>query len=265
MKYNEREWKELVLSDSRFSEIGGLPSDYHPYPELKQSRKFYIRPFTMAELRLVSKSIATKDIRHIIRAVDLVIDYDVNDLSIGDFYFLLLWLRLHSYPKSPMMVQWPCTNKIYKSIESEGQSVRYLESGKEPSEDEKGFFELVECNTQNAEAIHNANTVVHDLPDEVELPEGFDFPRVRDLTDITKALKDPELTMLVKGLQWIAGTWEEKIKKLDGPNGIDLYDTGSALADTFIHGIGEHAVLTCRSCRNKVKYQVELNAASFFR
>jgi hypothetical protein len=263
MKYNEKEWKELVLADSRFSEIGGLPSDYHPYPELKQSKKFYIRPFTMAELRLVSKSIATKDIRHIIRAVDLVIDQDVQQLSIGDFYFVLMWLRLHSYPKSPMMVQWNCTNKIYRSLEK--SPTRYLESGQEPKEDEKALFEFVDCDTQNAEAIHNANTIVHDLPDSVVLPEGFDFPRVRDLIDITKALKDPELTMIVKGLQWISGTWDEKIKKLDGPNGIDLYDTGSALADTYIHGVGEHAVLTCRSCRNKVKYQVELNAASFFR
>jgi hypothetical protein len=260
MKYNEKEWKELVLADSRFVDIGGLPSDFIAYPELER-RSLYVRPFQLTELKLLSKNIVQQDVKHIIRAVDLVIDMDANRLTVGDFYYILMWLRLHSFPKSPISVRWTCDQPVWRTLD--GQN--FLAWDKTPDSAEGKKWEQLPCDVQNNEAIHNANLKVLELPDGTELPEGFDFPRVGDLAALGEASKDPEMAMLVKGIQWIKGSWTEKVKLAEGPNGMDLYDTGTALAETIIHGVAEEAVLTCRSCGVKTPYKIRLNAASFFR
>lgn len=260
MIYSQEEHKKLVVGDPRFSEIGGLPSDYHPYPNL-QKKQLYIRPFTIQELKLLSKSIKTNNVKHVARAIDLCIDFDVNELTIGDFYYILMWERLNSFPKSPVTVQWKCEAEVWKLKEG----TNWLDFGIVPDSSEVHLYEKDNCNTENVEALHKVNMQVYELPDEVQMPEGFDYPRVRDLENIKKSLEDPELALLTKGLQWIKGTWEEKIAALDSEEGMEIFDTGSALADTIIHGVAEHATLTCRACKRKVLYPIELNAASFFR
>jgi hypothetical protein len=260
MQYTDRNWQELVLSSNKYSDIGGLPSDFIAYPELTR-KKLYIRPFTIAELKLISKSIVTKDVKHVIRAVDLVIDMPADRLTIGDFYYILMWLRLNSYPKSPLAVQWECNELVYRTRDS----TKFLKFSETPSKEELADWVKTPCKTSNNEAIHNANTKVYELPDNTKLPEGYDFPRVCDLQNISLAKNDPELSFLVNGLQWIKGDWDYKLAQLNGVDGVDFYDTGSALNETIIHGVGEKAVLTCKGCGAKADYQVQLNAASFFR
>src|SRR5438067_6959958 len=108
MKYNEQELR-TVLADGRYSDVGNLPSNFYPYPD---ETKMYARPFTIKELKLVSKAAILKDMTHLIRAVDLCITLDAGNLSVGDFFYILMWLRIHSMPKTPYVVEWHCKESV---------------------------------------------------------------------------------------------------------------------------------------------------------
>jgi hypothetical protein len=227
----------------------------------------YIRPFAIAEIKLLSKSLVLKDIKHLVKAVDSVIDMDVDQLTIGDFYYILMWLRLHSYPKSPIMVQWHCDEDIWRSKEFKPDTTErdYLYYGQKPDLEQIDDYEVVKCNTENNEAIHQTNVEILSLPEDLVLPEGFDFPRVRELPMVQEELKNPEMEFVAPAAQWIRGDWHQKMAKLEADTSLDLFDTATALQETLIHGVSENATLTCRGCRKKSFYRLQIDALSFFR
>ncbi len=263
MEYLKSDHNRVIKSDPRFTDIGNLPSEFIPYSQ----KQIFIRPFTISELKLLSKSIVLKDIKHLIKAVDNVIDIDVNDLTVGDFYYILMWLRLHSFPKSPIMVQWRCDESIYRSLAFEPNSTQktYLPAGVAPDEEQMSEFEIVSCNTGNNEAIHMTDITVQSLDEDFVMPEGYDFPRVKYLDDVQKEMINPEMELIAPAAQWISGTWIEKMAKLENDPGLSLFDMATALQETVIHGVSENAILTCRGCKKKSLYLLQINATTFFR
>lgn len=262
MQYTESELKDKVLTDSRFQDIGNLPSNFFPYPNFK---KLYIRPFNFGELKFVSKAAALKEVSHLIRAIDLVISENVNELSIGDFYYILMWLRIHSFPKTPLVVEWHCPEQVLTNKET-CVIVPNDASFVEPSDPEN--YEMRYCATHNTELIHMTSVEIYSL-DETNfqaLPEGFDFPRVKHLEDIQTAVKDPELQFIAGAAQWIEGdTFADKIKKLEDQPDLSMYNMAFALNEKIQHGVGESTTLTCRHCRGKQPFVIAIDALTFFR
>jgi hypothetical protein len=84
--------------DSRFADIGQLPSRFIPYSSRYLSDKCFdkllIRPISINELKLISLAVTTKDIRNLVRAVGLVISQPVEYLTVGDFFYVMMWLRV---------------------------------------------------------------------------------------------------------------------------------------------------------------------------
>lgn len=293
MLYSEEQHRAAVIADGRFQDIGNLPSNFIPYA----NKKLMIRPFTVKEMRLVSKAAVLKETTHLLRAIDLVIDQDVLDLSIGDYYYILMWLRIHSMPKTPYIVEWHCPDYVWVEKESRRrlfkddpataeiraaldadrllveQKLKALENtqiGK--------THEIEKCTTHNSEIIHMTDVKIISLEDHFEaLPDPrdagvvtddveFDFPRVRHLDEIQEALKEPELRMLVGPAQWIKGpTLAEKIAILERQPNLDLFDMASGLNEQVVHGIRETAKLTCRGCATSLNHVLALDALSFFR
>lgn len=269
MKYTDAQL-QAVLADSRYSDIGPLTSQGHPYTVRyteKPWTKLFIKPFSIKELGLISKAAVLKDMTHMIRAIDQVITQDAAELSIGDFYYVLMWLRIHSMPKTPLVVEWKCTEKVY--THKEDASVVFNDKTfmvpKEPKQ-----YKLVPCDTHNTESIHMSKVDILSLPDpsagEVwhELPEGFDFPRAKHIVQIEEYLANPETNLLTAAIQWMAGnTMEEKYANLE-KGGMDTLDTAMALNDTVVHGISELTTLHCRKCRKEQSYAVNLTPFTFF-
>ncbi len=265
MKYDDAGFKK-VIADPRYQDIGNLPSNFFPYPG---STKLYARPFTVNELRLVSKAAVLKDVSHLLRAVDLVTTMDAGWLTIGDFYYVLMWLRIQSMPKTPYIMEWDCA-EIVVVEKATGKWLQNDETFKMP-EDESNY-RVEPCDTRNNEIIHMTNIDIVCLEDDFagipnDGPIEFDFPRACLLQDIQVARADPETKLLVRAAQWVKEgvTIEDKINILSTQDDCDAFDQAEAIDEKIVHGISETTVLTCRKCGKKDPHQIVLDALSFFR
>lgn len=262
MKYTDAQLVEL-LKDSRYQNIGALPSQGHAYPW----KDLYIRPLTVNELPLISKSAALNDMTYMIRAMDAVCTQKVDDFTIGDFYFVMMWLRIHSMPKTPLVIDWHCTEQVLRHKET-GELVFNTEPYQQPEDVTE--YELVDCDTHNTETVHMSNVKILSLPegDEFEgLPPGFDFPRARHIEGISEALRNPETAMTAPGIQWYAGnTFADRLRAFQtAEDGLEAFDTAMALNERIVHGISEHTTITCRHCRKQDPWIVNIAPHNFFR
>lgn len=256
-----------IQKDSRFSDIGQLPSKYYPY-DLKD---LHIRPFGVKELRLLSKAITYNNLDYMVSAVDQVIDHDAFSLTIGDFYYVLMWLRLQSFPKTPLVVTWPCEEKVL--FHKETGDMLFNDVQRSMTEEELYNYRLEDCGTHNSESIYHTTLDIIHLEDDFDLAaldSRLDYPRARHLNDITQALADPELRMIVNAAQWIKievgeDTLENKIKLLEEQSDLELFDSASAANQVVVHGLAEATKLTCRKCRKQYNYAIQINPLSFFR
>ena len=261
MQYDEKGLGKL-LCDPNWSVVGNLPSNFFPYT----FKDLYIRPLTVHELRLFSKAAALNDMQHVIRAVDLCISEQASKITIGDFYYILMWLKIHSTPKTPYVVEWHCKEQVYKHKET-GAFIFNDNTYKEPEDLDQ--YELVPCGCHNSELVHITDVEIIQLPEDgwEGLPEGFDFPRTAILQEVREALTDPELRFIAGPAQWIAAgvTLAEKIKFLEAQPNLDMFDTASSLNELMTHGIKESTTLHCRNCRVEYPFDIQLEPYNFFR
>jgi hypothetical protein len=266
MKYNDTELR-AVLTDGRYQDIGNLPSNFYPYPG---ETKMYIRPFTIKELKLVSKAALLKDMSHLIRAVDLVTTMDAGNLTVGDFFYVLMWLRIHSMPKTPYVVEWHCKEPILVH-KTDGSRI-YNDHTFQVPKDEANW-KVDHCTAHNSEIVHmtNVEIVMLDEDNYSGIPQNgiveYDFPRARNIQEVQEALNDPELKLIVPAAQWIkeGDTLAEKIAVLERENDIQALDDAAVINETILHGISESTTLTCRDCRKRTDHSLVLDAYSFFR
>ena len=266
MKHLNEQSRAAQISDSRYQDIGNLPSNFVPYP----FKSLYVRPLTVLELRLISKAAVLKEPQHLLRALDLVISEDIDSITIGDFYYLLMWLRIHSMPKTPYVIEWHCAEQV--TVGQDGKRIMY---------DDPDFADLVSkgpityspCATHNSEIIHLTDVEIVSIDDSLtslpdpEIPgQSLDWPRVNNLSAIQEAFQDPELRLIVGPAQWVAGTTlADKIAVLEAQPDLALFDFASAVNEQIVHGIRETTTLTCRGCGIKRPHTLALDALSFFR
>lgn len=266
MKYNETEMR-LILADSRYQDIGNLPSNFYPYPG---ETKMYIRPFTIKELKLVSKAAILKDMSHLIRAVDLVCSMDAGNLSVGDFYYVLMWLRIHSMPKTPYVVEWHCGEAVLQHRQT-GERLANDETFEIPK-DEKNW-KVEQCKAHNSEVVHMTNVEILTL-DETNfdgIPQNgiveYDFPRARNIQEVQEALLDPEMQLIVGAAQWVKSgdTLADKISILEAQPDLQAFDDAAVLQESIEHGVVEDTTLTCRECLKRTPHTLAVDALTFFR
>jgi hypothetical protein len=192
----------------------------------------------------------------------------VLSLSIGDYYYILEWLKYHSMPKTPLTVEWTCPHKILQHKETGDMLSNHPESLRQSAATiNPADYDLVDCNTLNTEIVHFSSLEVFQLPEEnwTGLPDGFDFPRVSHLIDLKEALKDPELNMIIPAAQWVkAATVAEKLAILEAQPNLSMFHMGLSLNRNIKHGIATNTTLHCRACSAEYKYTIQVEAASFF-
>lgn len=251
---------DAVKQDSNYHDLGTLPSQGLPYPS--DERSLYIKPFKLAELKLLSRAVELNEMQHLLRAVDNVITAPVANLTIGDFFYVLLWLRLYSMPKSPYIVEWKCQHPYF--VHKETRLPLLYNMPEWPSMDvlEKEY-ENSPCDTENTGVVHQSDVKILSLDETFQLGAEFDFPRMHCYEGRAKALKDPDLSMLAPAIQWMRGlTWEEKMEYADAnPH---LIGEALDLNRRITHGISETITFSCRKCRMEHTNTMALNALSFF-
>ncbi len=263
MKYNQTQLQE-VLKNSSYTDIGALPSQCHGY----DWNSLYIRPLGVKEYKLISKAAVLGELNHMTRAIDLCITQSADDLTIGDYYYIMLWLRVHSMTKTPLIMDWECDAKVLQHKET-GAIIYNDENFQTPEKLEE--YAWVDCGRHNTETVHMSNINIMSLDEEREkvvIPEGFDFPRARHIDGIRASLKDPELQLLMPAVQWIKGdTVVDKLKVLfadDNEKGVEMLDMGNTLEATYQHGFNEVLTLCCNRCRIKAEHIINPSPLTFF-
>lgn len=253
---------EAISKDSAWTDIGALPSQFIPYRNRGDNTmdKMFIKPLSLNELLLISKTASVGNINHMLRAVDNCITHDVMDLTIGDFYYVLLWLRTYSTTKTPYVVEWHCDQPLFQHKETK----QYLLYDADwPNADVlQAEYNSEPCNSKNTSSVHASDPEVLCLEDDLILPEGFDFPRVAIMEEMNKAISDPDQQFLVPGIQWLAGnTWQEK---LESAKDLNRFYEALDINKVVTHGVKETVLVTCHKCRISHEQPLLLNAASFF-
>lgn len=252
-----------ISNDSAYHDIGALPSQGVPYKGRMTS--LFIRPFRLNEMKLLSKSAQLNDLAPLIRAVDLCISHDVYDITIGDFYYILMWLRMYSMPDSPYILEWHCTQPFFRNKET-NKPLLYSEDDWPSSEKLDAEYNVEVCDTHNTSVVHIPTVDVICLDENFELDPELDFPRVRILANLNAALLDAEMSMLAPAIQWLPGnTWEEKIEVANSDNSLNRIAKALKVNAEVVHGINETVTFNCRKCRVEHTQTLKLNAMTFFR
>ena len=259
--------QQQLAENTNFVDIGTLPSYSEPYTE----KKTFVRPMSVLDLRQVSKARALNDYDYMLRMLNACTSRTVSptdchdNLTIGDFYFLLMWEKLNSTPKAPYTVDWTCQAEV-----------RVLSSGERLPNDgtvpDCGQHTTAVCDAQMSEIVHFSDIEIISLEPEkfFGLPSAvgeveFDFPRVNVLTALREAMLDPELEYIARAAQWVkGGSLADKIALLERQPNLDAFYTCQVLEKTVVHGIAESCVLTCRVCLKKYAHTFKTDPMSFF-
>lgn len=250
--------------DARYVDIGDLPTGFAPY----EFERIYLREFSVAELKLlfVGMHSRVRPIEHIIRAVQLCCSVPVEELTDGDFEFVLAWLRLHSYPKAPLQVSWKCTEtNVVEKVD------RLFYKGPRLTDREMALkgLEVEVCNTKNVTIVRNYGTNILTLDsDMLHIPyPDIDFPRTRTLPEFFETLEEkPELRHMLECARWVkkGNTLKAKLIYLQSRTDNDLYERILECRSTFRHGIEERMVLKCRVCEYEWTHYSTPKILSFF-
>lgn len=261
-----------IYADPRFKFIGDLPSGSFVY----DWRELYIRPFDVIELPLLSLGAHARynGVTHLLRAVDIVINQNVRELTDGDFEFILGWLRKFSFPATPLVVSYHCDNPIFTLPSG---AVYFDEENPKPDYKKQRELKLkaTKCDTRNNEIVHNVRMQIDALDDDWtnDDPE-LDLPRMATYSDYYEHIQsNPEyrlIGMVARHLK-AGNTYREKLALIeqDGSpqeriRALDLYERAYAFMERSKHGIYETMTLRCRSCENKVPYTAYPNYRTFF-
>lgn len=265
MLCNDKQMEE-ILASAKWSDIGALPSQGIPYQEkygVPAMGKMYIKPFELSQLRLLSKARATGNMEHIHRAVDTCISYPVHQLTLGDYYYVLLWLRMYSMPKTPYTMTWDCNQVLFKHKETK-QLLTYEPTAVWPDEEiiEKDYV-ASPCGMSNAMPVHQSNIEILTLEEDFELPEPFQFPRVAIAKDREDAQNDPEMMYLVDQIQWLPGkTWAQKVDYAN--NNFEDFQLAKFINEQVDFGIKESVQISCGRCKVAHTHSIRLDPAAFF-
>ena len=244
--------KQDVSNDVTFLNIGNLPSNFFPYKG--EFSEVNIRPFLVSELKLLSRAATLKDVTGVIKAVNMTIDVPVERLTIDDYFYILMWHKLHSYPKTPLSVAWECINKVPKN--DEGFIVT------------DGTHTKIEpCKSPNAILVNQADIDIVFLEEEPVIGADFDYPRVNLLPELIAVRDEPDYKFIINALKWIkhGNSLQEKIEFLESMASTEHLAEAEILNKTVVHGVRQYVTIKCSSCGAKSRKGLVLDPVNFFR
>jgi len=252
-----------------------LPSRLIPYAV----KTIEANPFRPLHLPYLSEAILTKNDAPLIEAVGMVIDMDVNQLTDGDFFYILTWLRFNSRDL-PIYAEWECggivfkragdeSGKIYTMEEIDTMAQQYHDARGTEAEglmEDPSKIEWIEedCDHYNKQDVEFADFEVKFM-DESELDPRLDYPRVRDLVAYKELGSDVRNQKIIGPVRYLreGNTLHERLHSLEKID-MELFDKASRAHFTFDHGILQRVYKKCERCGTEHPFNVNIDAHSFF-
>jgi hypothetical protein len=226
----------------------------------------------MEQMALLSQAVSTNNPDNFVEAVKSVINIPLQQLTVGDFYYIVTYLRCNSFARTPLALEWTCEGYWYTLNDSDTiltapQAREYIEN----KDSSGGRLTPHVCNTQNREEFSFDDIII------VSLPEGgleFDdnlyaIPTANLVAEYTRLSADPKMTQLLPAVQWIkeGRTLLQKLEwlKTQGERDLDILDGAAQLDQKYKHGPSNLLIGKCTKCGTQVKQKFQLTAQSFFR
>ncbi len=251
---------QVAQKDSRFNDISAvLPSRCIAYVE----KAVAVRTFTAFEIQKIQRGVAEQALRHEVDAMSACLNMSAYLLTFGDFYWLMYWQRLNSYKKTPVQVQFRCTNADHVN--------RVVSQ------------ELDEKTLDNVHAVSSTELVETPVdPDRINrFAEAFyteyglylDLPRIGDLVEEeedTKASADDKwfnrYAALISRQHYGAtlklrcGYIKGWLKQHPEPDTLAELDQWAALIE---HGVQEKIEVRCKECGAVEQVELSITPLSF--
>jgi|SRR5690606_35391402 len=247
-----------------------LPSRMIPY----QVKEINIKKMNPRQLALFSESVVLESMEPVVRAVNQLIDFDAGQLTYGDFYYILTFLRFKQR-NIPYMVEWTCDGILYerddgrKYTEADiAQMVEAYENAEDKSVIENPaaiMLRVVACGAHNTEPVEFEDFKIHAMP-EHKLDPRLDYPRASTLDSFVKALGDPSSKWLATAASWLRDgeTIDDKINRVFQNEDMETFDLATVAARDLTHGVLQSVAKECPRCGQVHYAKISVDAASFF-
>jgi hypothetical protein len=240
-----------------------LPSRTRPYPV----KAIEMRLFRPKELGLMGKAVAFDDMQPAIDAIgNCLSNLDVNQLTVGDFYYLLTYQRIHSLRRNPAMARWECEGAMFRGRENgvayTPKSIKIMvdnweaadaETRKNMVDPESVQLDGYRCSHGNYQETTMEDFSLIYLEDDVVLDPRLDFPRCDTLAEYIKLLRDPDYSALADAGRWIKGSGPLIKRLIDLVQGEDndLFEAACEAERDIQHGIRRTVLKACSHCDHK--------------
>lgn len=205
VNHHPRYVTEPQEQDTRYTRVS-VPSNcvFYDFDDIQ------VRPFEVDDLAKLSRAQLESKTTILIDVIDGVVNQDVRDLTIGDFYYLLYLIRIWSYPKTPLNLTW--TSKY-------GNRNQY--------EVTRSNIVVDEC--------HMDRDVWYSWQE-----RGFCVPTVRDLEVFQNENLAPEFQWKYQRAQYLQGTSvEDKVAKLTEFRTLGILEDIREFTALINHGVVE--------------------------
>lgn len=233
---------------SGWLDIGGLLSNFEFY----DFDRLRVRTLTIGDLSILRDAVETRNLDTLVLLMQDKIDQDINQLLEMDFRYLMFWIKAKSFPESPMTLTWTCTNH---PVHHQGYPRQYAKDPalKKLNTDtlKRIGYERTMCGKKNTEIIRQFNQDVRVMPRGFRLPQGYKFPRVKDMLQAEELKEDKGYGELADLLCWID---EPDLARAEEVFDWEDRDSGQTierireLRKNHSYGVGIGYKLTCFRC-----------------
>lgn len=252
-----------------------LPSRTVPY----KVKEFNMTWFKPKQLTLLSKAVHLSSVEPVIQAMSQVITgIEVEELTVGDFFYLLTLQRLNCFKDRPLNAEWQCQAAVFVRTDSnETYSPhdidRLVEAWREATPEQRKDMEDPDTIHLEGDVCGTVNYIPITVEDfrtiklkDIELPEGVDYPRVKTLPSFLKMQKDPEYALIAEACQYVkdGDSLEEKLQSLLESEDMDFFGKLNDATLQFVHGISREVSKKCEGCGHTHPIMYTVDASSFF-
>lgn len=255
-------------------DVNDLPSAGIPYAV----KSIDVQPFRPRHMPYISEAIAEENSAPLIEAVGMVMDFDVNQLTDGDFYYILTWLRFHSRD-IPVYAEWDCEGTLFQrkdngkiyNLDDIDEMVVQWEKAKgteaEATMEDPQTIELVDidCTAHNKVPVTFEDFKIMRMSDK-PLDDRLEYPRVRHMVEFMSLVVENRYTKIIGPVRYIKEGFNlrAKLEIVDEMDDMSLFDAASRAHFEYEHGVLQRVTKKCPVCGSTHEFNVTIDAQSFF-
>lgn len=251
--------------DALFVEVGDLLTGNPAIDDFYNFDRVYLRQFVLKELPLLHTGMTakTRPHQHIIRAVQMCCNVDINQLTDGDFMYIMARLRKSSFPEFPVRAQYTCNNMVYVNAKNN------IGFGVQAKDAKRLGFTLQPCGHTQSEIVPQTEIKLNTLEDDNNrlIHPKISLPRVGTLTDYFEHIDDHPRDKYVGDIaRWLkpGKTFKAKLAYLMAQPDMKLFEEIEKVKTQWFHGVTEKVRLRCGQCNHVMFHESSPSMLSFF-